>query len=96
MSLVVLFGIVVYAPRVCTFSDLTSRGMAPELPHERATTVAAPPERWFLGDRANPTGVDLLGRFTHAYHYERQQVLLSSLPRATARPVGSARWGKTW
>ena len=32
---------------------------------ERATTVDAPPERWFLGNSANPTGVDLL-RQAHA------------------------------
>ena len=44
---------------------MTSRGLAPELPLERATTVAAPPERWFLGNSANPTGVDLL-RQAHA------------------------------
>ena len=44
---------------------MTSRGLAPELPSERATTVAAPPERWFFGNSANPTGVDLL-RQAHA------------------------------
>ena len=44
---------------------MTSRGLAPGLSDDRATTVDDPPERWFQGTSVNPTGVAQL-RLAHA------------------------------
>ena len=68
---------------------MTSRGLAPGLSPERATTVAAPPERWFLGDRANLTGVDLL-RQVHAPLPDRDATGASE-PTATCHGTSGGR-----